>query len=526
VTDAPQDAEAAYAAGQAAQRDSDFEAAAGHYRRAIALDPGHAAALRDLAFVLLMQSRFFEAEAAYRRALEVHPRLRSARANLAYVLSVTGRLDEALALYRDLLARTGDAPDIFSSYLFALTHSSKVTREAVYAEHLRFGEAVARRAPPPVPHLNTPDPERRLKIGYVSADLGRHIAGRMIEGVLPAHDRRLVEVTVYDNAPANERPAIPTGHVDHWIQVRPFDDAAFAQRVRADGIDILVDLSGHTGGNRLATFAYKAAPVQASWFGYPFTTGVSAIDYRICDAFQLGPGTAELLVEQPFVIEGASVAFLPTDDPPPAPPPSVANGHVTFGSMSSLDKVDEAVLALWAELLKAVPSSRLLMKARGLHDPRLQAHFAQAITRHGVAADRLAFEGGSPVRAFLESFSRIDIALDSFPYTGGSTTRYTLWMGVPVITLEGAALYERFSGAILRQIGLAECVASDPAGYVAAAAALAGDPSRLLELRKALRPRLKASALCDVPGHARRLEAAYREMWRRWCARQRDTAGP
>lgn len=501
-------------------RDSDFDGAAEHFRRATVLDPQIALAHRDLAAVEFSRNRFIEAETAYREALRLNPGFRSAHLNLAAILTLTGRRQAALAHLRELLALNDDAPDLFSNYLFALIHSSQHTREAVFAEHVRLGESLAAKLPPPAPHDNPPEPERRLKLAYVTADLGRHILALMLEPVLRAHDPSRFEVFVYDNAPRSERRILPRNCVDHWVEVASLDDAALADRVRADGIDVLVDLSGHTGGNRLPVFARKPAPVQVSWLGYPFTTGVRAVDYRICDARQIASGTASLLVEEPFIVPGASVAFVPPDEPAPAPPPSAANGYVTFGSVNSLDKVDDAVLALWAEVLRSVPSSRFLMKARGLHDERLQARFSERLARLGVAPQRLIFEGGSPVSDFLESFSRIDIALDAFPYTGGSTTRYTIWMGVPLITLEGVALYERFSGAILRDVGLAECVAANPATYVAAAVELAGDRARLTELRRDLRPRMRASALCDVAGQAGRLEDAYREMWRRWCARQ------
>ncbi|WP_331088807.1 hypothetical protein [Phenylobacterium sp.] len=495
----------------------DLDGAAGHFLRATVLDPQSALAHRDLGAVEFLRSHFLDAEAAYREALRLNPAIRSAHLNLATILTFTGRREAAVAHLRDLVARNGDAPDLFSSYLFTLVHSSHLSREAVFAEHVRYGESLAARLPATGPNDNAPDPERRLRLGYVSADVGQHILALMLEPLLRAHDRGRFEVFLYDNAGATEQRALPRPCVDHWVEVNGLDDAAFAERVRADGIDVLVDLAGHTTGNRLPTFARKPAPVQVSWLGYPGTTGLRAIDYRICDARQVGPGTASLLVETPFIVPGASVAFAPPDEPAPAPPPSVANGHVTFGSVNGLDKVDDVVLAVWAEVLRAVPTSRFLMKARGLHDARLREHLSEQFAGHGIAPERLVFEGASGIRGFLESFSRIDIALDTFPYTGGSTTRYTLWMGVPLVTLEGVALYERFSGAMLQEMGLPELVAADPAAYVAAAAALAGDPAGLAGLRRDLRPRMRASALYDVAGQTRRLEDAYREMWRRWC---------
>jgi protein O-GlcNAc transferase len=518
--DRGEEAAAAYAAGQAAARNGDFQGAADHYRRATVLDPQNALAHRELGAVEMQRDHFEEAEAALREALRLNPALRSPHLRLANIFNYTGRGDAALAVLRNLLARTNDAPDVFSDYLFAAIHSNKLSRDAAFAEHVRFGESVAANLPPAAPHGNPPDPERRLKLGYVSADVGAHILALMLEPVLRAHDRSRVEVFLYDNAAPTVPRRLSREAVDHWVRVAGLDDAALAERVRADGIDILVDLSGHTAGNRLPVFARKPAPVQISWLGYPYTTGVRAIDYRICDAGQVAPGTASLLVEEPFVVPRAAVAFTPPDEPAPAPPPCVANGYVTFGSVNSLNKIDDAVVAVWAEVLRAVPTSRLLMKGRGLGNDRLQQRFTDGFAQRGVAPERVLFEGGSGLRAFLESFSRIDIALDAFPYTGGSTTRYTVWMGVPLITLEGVALHERFSGAILRELGLAECVAADPAAYVAAAAALAGDPARLSELRRDLRPRMRASSLCDVAGHVRRLEDAYGQMWRRWCARQ------
>jgi len=511
----------ACAAGKASVERGDLAAAAGHFRRATVLDPQSALAHRDLGAVEFLRSHFLDAEAAYRKALRLNPAIRSAHLNLAAILSFTGRREAAIAHLRDLVARNGDAPDLFSSYLFILVHSSQLSREDVFAEHVRFGESLAARLPTAEPNENAPDPERRLKLGYVSADVGQHILALMLEPLLRAHDRSRFEIFLYDNAATTERRALPRECVDHWVEVGDLDDTDFADQVRADAIDVLVDLSGHTAGNRLPAFARKPAPVQVSWLGYPFTTGVRAIDYRICHARQVGRGTAALMVEEPFILPGGALAFAPPDDPAPAPPPSVANGYVTFGSVNGVDKIDDKVMAVWADILRAVPTSRFLMKARGLHDERLRARFAEWFAEYGIAPERLVFEGASGVGAFLESFSRIDIALDTFPYTGGSTTRYTLWMGVPLVTLDGVALYERFSGAILQEVGLPEFVAADPAAYVAAAAALAGDPARLATLRRELRPRMRASALYDVAGQTRRLEDAYREMWRRWCGSAR-----
>ena len=515
------EAGAAYRAGYQAVLSGDLEGAANHYRRATVLDPQDALAHRELGAVEFSLSRFIESEAANREAVRLNPSLRSPYIKLADIFSYTLRGKDALGLFRRLLVRVDDAPDVFSNYLFAVVGGAgQLSREAVFTEHVRFGESLAAKLPAPAPLGNLPDPERRLKLAYVTADVSQHIVALMLEPVLRAHDRSRFEVFIYDNAPHARQPSLPRECVDHWVRVADLDDAAFADRVRADGIDVLVDLSGHTAGNRLPVFARRPAPVQVSWLGYPFTTGVRAIDYRICDARQVASGTASLLVEEPFIVPGASVAFVPPHEPRPEPPPCIANGWVTFGSVNSLPKIDDAVLAVWAEILRTVPNSRLLMKARGLQDPRLQNRFAERFAQRGVAPERVMFEGGSGIGGFLKGLSRIDVALDPFPYTGGSTTRYTLWMGVPVITLEGVALYERFSSAILRELDLAECVAADPAAYVAAAAALARDTARLAELRRDLRPRMQASALCDVAGQGRRLGDAYRAMWRRWCAGQ------
>jgi predicted O-linked N-acetylglucosamine transferase (SPINDLY family) len=512
-------ARAALAAAKVAELDGDLEGAVEHLRRASVLDPESALAQMAISHVQLQRSCYFDAEAAARQAIRLDPRLRGSYLNLARIYGHTGRGPAALALYREILARTDQAPTVFSDYLFALIHSSRCAPEEAFAEHVRFGEVLAARLPPSPPHANTPYPDRRLKLAYVSADASRHILTLMLEPMLRAHDRSRFEVFVYDSAPAAQART-PRAGVDHWVEAARLDDATLARRIRADGIDVLVELSGHTGGNRLPALARRPAPVQVSWLGYPFTTGVAAIDYRICDERQLGPGSAALFVEEPFVVPGASVAFRPPDEPAPAPPPHLGAGHVTFGSVNALDKIDDVALTVWAEILRAVPASRLLMKAHGLHEARLQKRLSDSFAHLGVAPERLAFEGGSPARAFREGFSRIDIALDSFPYTGGSTTRQTLWMGVPVITLEGAALYERFSGAILRELGLDRCVATDRASYVAAATALARDSATLAGLRRDLRPRIEGSPLCDAAGQARRLEDAYREMWRRWCARQ------
>jgi protein O-GlcNAc transferase len=392
--------------------------------------------------------------------------------------------------------------------------------EALYAEARRWATAHAEALTAQAPaHRNERSPNRRLRIGYVSSDLRQHPVGFFFAPVFTHHDKQAFELIGYAGV---RHPDALTAQcqacADRWHEVAALSDEALAERIRTDCIDILVDLSGHTRGHRLLTFARKPAPVQVTAGGHYDTTGMTAIDYLISDRFHTPPGAeryfSEALIRLPhdYICYGA-----PEYAPAVSEPPMLKQGYITFGCFNNLAKVTPEVITLWAKILKALPGARLRLQTRELGDSATCARYHALFKEAGVAASRIALHGHIPHRQLLGAYGEIDIALDPFPYSGGLTTCEALWMGVPVITLTGHNFCGRHSTSHLANAGLPELITTTPEAYVTTALALAQDPGRLTSLRQDLRQRVAASPLCDAEGYTRELEAAYRGMWERYC---------
>jgi predicted O-linked N-acetylglucosamine transferase (SPINDLY family) len=353
----------------------------------------------------------------------------------------------------------------------------------------------------------------------MSGDLRQHSVAYFLEPVLAHHDRRAVEVHAY--ATGLTQDAVTDrlqGLVDHWTGCTGLSDDALAGRIRSDGIDILVDLSGHTGGNRLRVFARKPAPVQVTYLGYAATTGLSAMDYRLTTAVVDPPGQEAYHSEALYRLPRSLWCYRPSAEAPEVnrETPAARHGVITFGSMNNIAKVSPETVALWGEILRRLPGSRLVMTS--VPEGSVRATLTERFAAVGVEGPRLVLHGKLPAERFWEVLGGIDIGLDPFPYNGTTTTCETLWMGVPVVTLEGSSAVARSGVALLSLAGLPELIARDEPGYVRIALDLARDLPRLSALRAGLRPRLAASPLRDEPGFTRELEEAYRAMWRRWCA--------
>ncbi|QEX17538.1 hypothetical protein FRZ44_28380 [Hypericibacter terrae] len=507
--------------GSVLQTQGKLEAARTAYRQALAIDPNFVGAHNNLGNTVRELGRLQEAEESFRRALALKPDSAEALNNLGTVLKDTGRQAEAQAALRQALALRSGFEVAHHNLLMTMQYDPATSPAALLAEHRAFDRLFAAPLlPKRLDHRNEPDPERRLKIGYVSGDFGRHPVGYFLTPVLPAHDRAKVEIFAYsDRLSEDEVTWQLQAACDHWQRVVEFNKAVLAERIRADGIDILVDLSGHTADNRLLTFARKPAPVQATWAGYVGTTGLSAMDYLISDECETPPDSEAECVETVIRLPHCYVCYAP---PPSAPEvdklPALERGHVTFGCFNNLSKINKAVLALWSRLLLELPGSRLVMKTHQLDDMGTRQRCADLFADLGIDSTRISLLGRSAHRALLQEYNGIDIALDPFPYSGGLTTLESLWMGVPVITKKGDRFAARHSASHLTAVGLPELIAPDPDGYVALACGLAKDLPRLAALRAGLRGRMAASPLCDGPGFTRDLEAAYRTMWRRWCA--------
>lgn len=495
------------------------------YLKAIEREPNLVEPLRNLGALLARQGRFADAEAVIRRALALNPDDGMSLNNLGIAVSGQGRLNEAIKCFSRMAALKPDYSNAQSNILFAMNYMQGVTLEQLGKAHRRFGE-VWDKAPPDQTFTNPPEPGRRLRVGYVSPDFKRHVTAYFIEGVLAAHDRSKVEVFCYaevDNA--DDMTECLKGLSDHWRWIAGQRDEEVAEMIRADGIDILVDLAGHTANNRLPIFGLKPAPVQVSWLGYPNTTGMTTIDYIFATPGYVPEAQRRHMTETVYDLPRLPSCYkMPRCMPPVVESPCLASGTTTFGCFNNTTKVTLEVIETWSRLLEAVPGSRLFLKSIALGEPKTAVATAAAFGKLGVTAERLIIEGPSEHKDYLAAYGRVDIALDPFPYNGGTTTFETLCVGVPLVTLRG----DRWAGCngsgILEAMDLQDLlVADDIDGYIAKAAALATDPQRLAQLRREIRPCFLATGIADSKLLTGEVEAAYREMWQRWCASRRST---
>jgi predicted O-linked N-acetylglucosamine transferase (SPINDLY family)/Flp pilus assembly protein TadD len=461
------------------------------------------------------------AEAIFRDALRYGPADPFALNSYGVLLSGIGEpLAGAKLLDRALLLQPNNA-EIHSNLLLTRQYDLGLGAADLKRDHLnwhaRHGASNQPLAEAPAdPSPANPNPERRLRIGYVSADFGQHPVGFFLIGVIPRHDRALFEIHCYSSRRHEDAmTARFRQYADHWHDVASADGRPLAERIRNDGIDILVDLSGHTANNRLQAFTHRPAPVQATWAGYVGTTGIPAVDYLISDPRQTPEGVDCDYVERIVRLRDCYVCYEPPVYAPPVGPlPALHTGCVTYGCLNNLAKIDEASIALWSTLLRDRGDRRLLLRTFALDVPRVRDRITARFDAHGVRPDQLILRSAAPHRDLLDSYNAVDIALDPLAYSGGLTTLEALWMGVPVITLPGDRFCTRHSLAHLSAAGLTGLVAEDESGYLARAEGLAADLERLAALRSTLREQMAASPLCDAEGFTRTLESAYRQMWR------------
>jgi protein O-GlcNAc transferase len=510
-----------------------LEEAISSYRRAVELKPDFAEAHSNLGIALREQGQLDEAAGHCLRALQLKPDYAAGHINLGVVYKDQGRLEEAIAAIRRALVLKPDLVDGHSNLLYAMIFCPGYSAAELAAEHRRWDKCHAAPLADHIePHGNDRSPERRLRIGYVSPDFRNHCQAFFTVPLFAAHDHQNYEIVCYADVPRGDSITDRLrGYADIWRATTGVSHQRLAAQIRADGIDILVDLSMHMARNRMLVFARKPTPVQVTWLAYPGTTGLSAMDYRITDPHLDPPGLFDRdYSEESIRLPDSFWCYDPlVDSPDPALEvsalPALARGHVTFGCLNNFCKVNRAVLKLWAEVLKAVGRSRLMMLANeGSHRRRTLDFFAA----EGIGRDRVTFVSQQPRPLYLKQYHGIDIGLDTFPYNGHTTSLDSFWMGVPVVTLCGQTVVGRAGLCQLTNLGMPDLIGPDRAGtelvaatpeeYVRIAAELAGDLPRLAHLRSTLRARMEASPLMDAPRFARNLEAAYRHMWRRWCA--------
>jgi predicted O-linked N-acetylglucosamine transferase (SPINDLY family) len=486
--------------------------------RAIELEPANPELRCGLAEAQVLSWELDAAVESCRAALAIDPQHERAHFGLGNALQALGRADEAEASFRAALRARPDFVEAHSNLLLCLHYRRGDEPEALGAEHAewerRHGRSVERL---PAPGRAAGPARRALRIGYLSPNFHRHSVAFFVEPLLAAHDRRAVRVFGYANVAHPDRVTARLRRLcDEWRDVSALDEEQTARMIRADGIDILVDLAGHTGGGRMRVLARKPAPVQVSWLGYPNSTGLSAMDWRLTDARADPPGEAERYTSERLLrLERGFLCYAPPEQAPEVgAPPSAGSGRVTFGSFNNLAKITPDMVARWARLLAQVPGSRMLIKAHGVANASAQQALREGFAAGGIDPGRLALSGAEKsLHDHLARYGEVDIALDTFPYNGTTTTCEAMWMGVPVVTLAGRAHVSRVGASLLHQVGLEELVAREPGDYVARAAALALDPGRLRELRAGMRARLRGSALMDAAGFARAVEEAYRAMW-------------
>ena len=515
----PTDANAALNAGNVLAAQSRRGDAIAAFRASLAVRPNDPKAIANLATTLYLHGQLDEAEGIFRRQLVDRPNNAGLLTNLAGVMKDKGRLDESLDLYRRATAADPSfAPAAHSNLVYTLSFHPGRTPADVLAEARRYDAAYA--APltaDAAPHANDRSPDRRLRVGYVSPDLKHHAVGGFLLPLVEAHDRSAVDVFLYGLSVSADDLTDRLRASATWRDLGGLSDAQAAEAIRGDGIDVLVDLTLHMGHNRLGIFARRPAPVQVTYLAYAGTSGLSAIDYRLSDPYlDPTPASDADYAERTVRLPRTYWCYRPTYDVAAvADPPAAGAGFVTFGSLNNFCKVNDGVLAAWAQVLNRVPGSRLLMHAHvGDHRDAV----ARFMADRGVRSDRLSFVGMTHTRTYLAMYNGVDVGLDPFPYNGGTTTLDAMWMGVPVVSLAGDRAVGRAGRSILTNAGLPELAVDTPADYVRAAVALATDLPRLGELRRTMRDRLARSPLMDAAAFARDVEAAYRSMWRAWCA--------
>jgi len=498
----------------------EYGAAVAALRRSVQIDPGVKEVHFRLSVILRMGGALSAAREAAQCALALDPAFLPARCALADIAAAEGDTDTGARIYDELIALPELTLAALGNFLLLSNRLPELDPAALAQRHRRW--VAERYAMHPVGDwFTSPEPSRRLRIGYVSGDLRRHSVAYFLEPVLACHDRDRFEIVAYStNADADEHTARLRSYFDQWVVCAGMPDETIAQRIRDDRIDLLVDLAGHSGWNGLRVFARKPAPVQITWLGYPTTTGLPAMDYRITDPVVDPEGFEHYSTERLVRLPASYYCYRPFAGAPDAEPaPRGAAEQFTFGSFNDAAKFTPATLDLWAAVLAAVPHSRLLLKASALLDPGVRGRLLAAFSRRGVAGSRIELkQWQAGIATHLDGYRRMDVALDTIPYNGGTTTCEALWMGVPVITLRGSTHAGRMGASLLSAAGLPDLIAADADAFVGLAVALADNPARVEGSRHTLRERLRASPLMDEIGFTRALESEYRRVWIDWCA--------
>lgn len=535
-----------------------FEAAETSFRNALARHPDNPVILFNLGNALKGQGKYEDAASAYQQAIECLPAYREAYINMGHVLHRLGRTHEAANCFQQALTINPDDPgmhhnlglvlrslgqlqaaresflrslelrpdylEAFDSLLFLYNLLPDLSPDEMLRKAKHYGQIVLSRARPFQAWKVSMEPDKRLRIGLVTSDLCGHPVGFFLKSVLHNLDPDRIELVAYatnnyeDELTASIKPLFAG-----WVSAVGVSDEDLARRIHDDGIDVLIDLAGHTRENRLPVFAWKPAPVQLAWLGYLATTGVPGMDYLLADKLALPEDEEHQFSETIWRLPDNYLCYTPPAlDVGPGPLPGLSNGYVTFGCFNNIAKMNDAVVSLWSRVLHAVPDSRLYLKTEELRDSELLQRVRARYAEHGIGTERVVMEGRSPDReAHFRAYQRMDIALDPFPYPGITSTMDALWMGVPVLSLKGDRFINHQGETILTNAGIRNWIAADEEDFVSKAVAFAGNLDVLSDLRARLRAQVTSSTLCDAKRFARNFEDALREIWMKCCADKR-----
>ncbi len=517
----PNDANITYSLGQCYYYQLDYDEALYWYKITLALQPSMFSAHNSMAAIYGLHRAYHRARQHLVKALEIKPESAVAHFNLGILQCETGNLDQGCALLRKSIQLDPNKSMKYSALLFHLHYQSRLEKEFLYNKHREWNKKYAASLCERIKHRNSKVPNRRLKIAYISPDFHMHSVSVLFVGILKSHHRDQYEIFCYSDGEISDGMSVTLKKMaDHWCDINHKSDAYVLQRIQEDEIDILVDLAGHTGDNRLQMMSYKPAPIQVTYLGYPNTTGLDAINYRLTDEWadpveEKGQYYSEKLIRIP----DGFLCFQPAVNiPDVAPAPFNKNGYITFGSFNNLQKINTQVISLWASVLNSVNNSRIVLKARGLDDDDARQRIFSEFSQLEVVAERITLLNYEEnIGDHLVNYSLIDIALETFPYNGTVTTCEALWMGVPVITLRGDMHISRVGESIMYQAGLPDLIAETSENYIKIATDISNNPELINHLRGNLRPHLAHSKLMDAKGFIGHLESIYRDMWHCYC---------
>jgi len=514
--------DALYNLGTVYEEKKEFQQAAEYYQKALNINPDLAEAYNSLGNISAKLDDLDKAMENYSAALKRNPHYVEALYNLGNLFRDLGKIEEAEKFFRRALEIKPAYLACYSGLLFMMLYNPHYDMQQIFTEHLNFAKHCTTEISLKIgQHTNDKSPSRRLRIGYVSPDFRRHSVSYFIEPILKAHRREQFETYCYSDVSS---PDEITGRIqmsaDNWRSIVGMTDEEVCESILKDKIDILVDLAGHTENNRLLVFANKPAPVQISWIGYPATTGLSTIDYKLVDSFTDPIGTSEVFYTEKLIrLPDGFLCYLPENESPPiADSPILTTGHITFGSFNNFNKLSTETISLWAKILRAIPNARLIIKSLSLSKKAIRQYAIDKFIQEGFDMDRVELMPWiDSTRMHLDTYNRIDIALDTFPYNGTTTTCEALWMGVPVISLAGNTHVSRVGVSLLSNAGLQDLIAKTEDEYIDIAMTLANDVKGLQSLRKELRDTMAQSPLTDEKRFMGNLEECYRKMWDKWC---------